>query len=128
MKKQFITLILSFTFVALLLPTSLARAQTTLLPFGGVVSSTVACTCSPSLFWIWYTPLYLGGPIMIAGPMVYSPFSTILYGYYEILVSGAWHLGDYVPGVQACWMTAGKTCVVLPSIGLLSKVGTNLSE
>ncbi|OHA92556.1 MAG: hypothetical protein A2665_02390 [Candidatus Zambryskibacteria bacterium RIFCSPHIGHO2_01_FULL_46_30] len=124
-KKQFITLIVSLALVGLFLPTSQTRAQTGLLPFGGLVSSPVTCTCSPGNIWIWFTPLYLGGPINIAGPMIYSPFSTILYGYYMIGVPGKWHLGDYIPGVQACWISAKFFCFPLPAIGLMSKVGTN---
>jgi len=125
-KKQFITLIISLTLVGLSLPVS-SSAQTLpkLLPFGGLVSSSVTCTCSPGNLWIWFTPLYLGGPVVITGPLVYSPFSTVLYGYYNIGVSGTWHLGDYTPGVQACWMYAGTGCVTVPSVGLMNKVGTN---
>lgn len=124
-KKQFITLIISLTLVGLSWPASSARAQTGLLPFGGIVSYKINCSCSPGLSWIWFTPLYLGGPINITGPMIYSPFSTILYGYYMIGVPGKWHLGDYIPGVQACWIRVYKYCVPLPAVGLMSKVGTN---
>ncbi len=124
-KKQFTTLVVSLALVGLFLPTSQTRAQTGLLPFGGLVSSPVTCTCSPGNLWIWFTPLYLGGPVVITGPLVYSPFSTVLYGYYNIGVPGTWHLGDYIPGVQACWMYAGTGCVTVPSVGLMNKVGTN---
>jgi len=126
-KKQFITLVVSLIFIGLSLPASFAQAQALpkLLPFGGLVSYPITCTCSPGNIWIWFTPLYLGGPINITGPMVYSPFSTILYGYYMIGVPGKWHLGDYVPGVQACWIKVYKFCVPLPAVGLMSKVGTN---
>lgn len=125
-KKQFITLIVSLTFAGLPLLTSPAQAQVKvkLLPFGGLVSYSKPCTCSGTL-WIWFTPLYLGGPVVITGPVVYSPYSTVLYGYYNIGVPGTWHLGDYVPGVQACWMYAGTGCVTVPSVGLMNKVGTN---
>jgi len=108
----------------LLVGASAAQAQTGLLPFGGIVSFPTTCTCSGTI-WIWFTPLYLGGPVVITGPMIYSPYSTVLYGYYNIGVPGTWHLGDYIPGVQACWMYAGTGCVALPAIGLMSKVGTN---
>ena len=124
-KKQFVTFVISLILVGLSWPASSAQAQTGLLPFGGIVSYPITCTCSPGNIWIWFTPLYLGGPINITGPMVYSPFSTILYGYYMIGVPGKWHLGDYVPGVQACWIKVYKFCVPLPAVGLMSKVGTN---
>ncbi|MDO8589876.1 MAG: hypothetical protein Q7R69_01215 [bacterium] len=125
-RKQLITLVISLTLVGLFLPTSPAKAQG-LLPFGGVVSFEMECTCTVGFMWIWFSPLYLGGPVVITGPMVYSPYSTILYGYYEIGVSGTWHLGDYTPGVQACWMILEEECIVWPSFGLMGKVGTNQS-
>src|SRR3989344_498893 len=123
MKRKYThTLIVFLVLIGILLSTSSVQAQG--LPFGGIVSSRFSCTCSGTT-WIWFTPLYLGGPVVITGPMVYSPFSTILYGYYMIGVPGTWHLGDYYPGVQACWVYAVKGCVILPSVGLMSKVGTN---
>jgi hypothetical protein len=94
------------------------------LPFAGIVSYTLPCTCSGNL-WIWFTPLYLGGPVVATGPMVYSPYSTILYAYYHIGVPALWHLGSYTPGVQACFQTTPAGCVPLPAIGLMTKVGTN---
>ena len=111
--------------LSLLVGAGTTQAQLGLLPFGGLVSARTECTCSSGLSWIWFTPLYLGGPLVLAGPLVYSPYSTVLYGNYNIGVSGKWHLGDYVPGVQSCWMIAGNSCVVLPSIGLINNVGTN---
>lgn len=126
-KKQFIALITSVAFVAVFLPPAPAKAQSGLLPFGGVVSFRTECTCSSGMTYIWFSPLYLGGPLILTGPLVYSSISTVLYPDFEIGVSGTWHLGDYIPAVQACWMTAGNSCVVLPSIGLMGKVATNKS-
>ena len=127
-KKQIITLIVSLTLVGLLVQTSPARAQISLLPFGGLVIFEEECTCTGGNMWIWFAPLYLGGSSVIVGPMTYSLFSTFLYGYYMIGVSGTWHLGDYIPGVQACWVIEGEECIVYPSFGLMNKVGTNTSE
>ena len=128
MKKQFVTLTIFFSFAGsflLVLPMrAYAAASIQLLPFAGIVSYTTECTCSGTL-WIWFAPLYLGGPVVITGPVVYSPYKTILYGYYNIGVSGLWHLGDYTPGEQACSTYIGTGCVTLPAIGLMSKVGTN---
>lgn len=124
-KKQFITLIIFLTLVGSFLLTSPVQAQTGLLPSAGIVSFTLPCTCSVPNLWIWYTPLYLGGPVVITGPMAYSPFFTTLYGYFLIGVPGLWNLDDYVPGVQACWIYVGTGCVTFPAIGLMSKVGTN---
>jgi|SRR3990167_5484919 len=124
-KKQFITLVISLTLVGLFLPTLPTQAQTGLLPFAGIVSFKIDCGCTPGLSWIWFTPLYLGGPVVITGPMIYSRYSTVLYGYFNIGVPGKRHLGDDRRGIQACWIRVGKYCIPLPAIGLMSKVGTN---
>ena len=123
MKKYFSSLIISLVLVGILIPSSPIQAAFDGLPFGGLASFPLPCTCSATLA-IWFAPLYLGGPIAITGPLVYSPYSTIPYAYYMIGVPGVWHLGSYLPGVQACWMYAGVACVPFPTIGLMTKVGT----
>jgi hypothetical protein len=97
-----------------------------LLPFGGIVSITTPCTCSPGLLYIWFTPLYITGA-PISGPMVYSPYTSILYADFNIGIPGTWHLGTYLPtpGAPICWVVAGPTCAPLPAIGLITTVGTN---
>lgn len=122
-KKQFVAFVVSLTFVGMFLLVSPVQAQFE-LPFGGIASFPLPCTCSFTLA-VWFTPLYLGGPVVITGPLVYSPYSTIPYAYYMIGVPGIWHLGSYIPGVQACWMFIGLGCVPFPTIGLMTKVGTN---
>lgn len=121
-KKQSYTFIYFLIVVALFFPTLTIKAQG--LPFGGIVSSPITCTCSP-VVWIWFTPLYLGGPTVVSGPIVYSPFSTILYANFNIGVPSKYHLGSYIPGAQACWMYAVAGCFPLPSLGIMTKVGTN---
>lgn len=125
-KKQSVSLIVSLSLVWLFVPALPARAQSGLLPFGGIVAFETECTCS-SMMYIWFIPLYLGGPVNITGPMVYSPFSTVLYPEFEIGTSGTWHLGDYTPGIPACWMIEGEECIEWPSFGLMGKVATNKS-
>lgn len=120
MTKKALILILFLGIISL---PNMAFAQTE-LPFGGLATFTVPCPCSGT-FSIWFTPLYLGGPVVLTGPMVYSPYSTIPYAYYFIGVPGIWHLGSYLPGVQACWFPSPVGCVPLPSVGLMTKVGTN---
>jgi hypothetical protein len=124
-KKQFISLIFLLTLASLFLPVSSAQALKIEEPFGGIVSSKITCTCSKGNSWIWFTPLYLGGPLVTSGAIVYSPFSTILYADLNIGVPGKWHLGSYLPGVQACWIRAVYFCLPLPALGLMTKVGTN---
>lgn len=124
MKKKFVTtvLLISFVFVVTLSSPKPAHAQ--FLPFAGLASFSLPCTCSATL-WIWFTPLYLGGPAILTGPMIYSPFSTIPFAYYHFGLPGIWHLGSYIPAIPACWMFAGVGCFPLPAIGLMFLVGTN---
>ncbi len=100
---------------------SFAQAE---LPFGGFSTFTTPCTCSGT-FYVWFAPLYLGGPVVITGPVVYSPFSTIPYANFFTGVPAVWHLGSYIPGVQACWMASPVGCFPLPSLGIMTKVGTS---
>lgn len=122
-KKPFLAFIISLVLVGALSPTSSVRAQYE-SPFGGLVSFYYPCTCTANL-WIWFTPLYLGGPAVITGPMVYSPYATIPYANYQIGIPGTYHLGSYLPGTQACWMYIGYGCIIWSSVGLMTKVGTN---
>ncbi|MEK9182001.1 MAG: hypothetical protein AAB781_00220 [Patescibacteria group bacterium] len=94
------------------------------LPFGGLVIVTLPCTCSANL-WIWFTPLY-PLPLPTAGPLVYQPGYTTLYGDFAIGVPATWHLGSYTPGIQTCWQYVGITCAPMVNYGLMNKVGTGL--
>lgn len=101
------------------------------LPFGGLVSYTVACTCPGSIgnLWIWFTPMWFG-QVPATGSLVYVPYTSRLYAWYEIGVPATYHLGLYVPGVQACWMllpTTPPTCAPLASAGVITMVGTSKS-
>jgi len=124
MKKLFLSVaVVSIVFTGILLPTSYLKAQVE-LPFAGIVSFPFPCTCSLTL-GIWFTPLYLGGPVVATGPLVYSPYSTIPLGNFLIGVPDTWHIGAYIPGVQACWMIAVPTCIPFPVFGIMTKFGTS---
>ncbi|MDO8569312.1 MAG: hypothetical protein Q7R89_00795 [bacterium] len=124
-KKQLLALIISLSLIGVLSPVSLTHALTAELPFGGIVSSQLPCKCSGTIR-IRFNPLYLGGPVVTSGAMIYSPFSTLLYANLNIGVPGKWHMGSYLPGVQACWvLVPWGDCLRLPAIGLMTKVGTN---
>ena len=123
MVKKPLSIVITCLFLCgMLFPPTKAEAQ--LLPFGGLVSFSFPCTCSFTLA-VWLTPLYLGGPIILSGPLVYSQYSTILYGNFLIGEPGTWELGSYIPGVQACWMYYGLTCAPFPTIGVMGEVGTS---
>jgi len=94
------------------------------LPFGGLATITLPCTCSFSLA-IWFTPLWLGNA-PVTGILVYQPASTFLYPGYLIGVPGAWHLGAYSPGVQACFIVTPVGCILIPSYGLIQYTGTSV--
>lgn len=97
---------------------SSAQAQ---MPFGGFVSWVMPCTCSAN-FWMMMTPFY--SPVPSAGALVYQPGATIVYANYVIPSPGVWLLGDYVPGVQACYIIIPFGCMVIPSNGVMRQVGT----
>ena len=122
--KYFLPFFISLSMILVLLVPSRTNAQ--VAPFGGFVNFSIPCTCTASLLWVWHTPLFLGGPIVATGPLVYSPFTTIPYPHYLFGIPGTWDLGSYIPGVQACWMYAGFFCFPLPSIGLMTLAGTSL--
>ncbi len=90
--------------------------------FGGQVLWWIPCTCSPSIA-IFYRPAQPS--TFIGGPLAYSPIKTLTYLYYNMVTPGVWHLGDYIPGVQACWMQTATVCVPFPVLGLEAHVGTS---
>jgi len=110
--------------VCIFVSTSTVKAQTGLLPFAGIVSFPEECTCTGNT-WIWFVPLYLGGPVNITGPMIYSPYFTTLYAYFGVDVPTTWDLGDYIEDPGACEIYYGYGCFELPAIGLMNKVGTS---
>lgn len=131
MKSMFPILLLLISVTSFVLPLpAFAGSLPGSLPFGGLVSYTIPCTCPSSIgsLWIWFTPLFLGSHVPITGPLVYVPYVSQLYAWFMIGVPGAWHLGSYVPGVQACWMLIpppGVGCFPLPVAGVITQVGTS---
>lgn len=131
MKNRLPLLFLSALFLGVYISPSLASAQ--LLPFGGLVSVATPCTCPGFIgnLWIYFTPFWFGkSSIPASGSVVYVPYVSQLYSWYEIGVPTTWHLGSYVPGVQACFMVVpppGTGCVPLVSAGVIFQVGTSKS-
>jgi hypothetical protein len=100
-----------------------AHAQTS-LPFGGLVTFTIPCTCSLSLS-IGFAPLWLGSTPSV-GLLTYVPGATLLHQGYLIGVPSAWHLGQYTPAVQACFVLTPVGCVPIPNVGTISRTGTSV--
>jgi hypothetical protein len=99
------------------------KAESVNQPFGGMVTFTLPCTCSANLA-IWFTPLWLGNK-PFTGFLVYNPASTVLYANYKIGTPTAWHLGLYIPKVQACYVIVPGGCVLVPSYGTMLYTGTS---
>lgn len=89
------------------------------LPFGGMITDEMPCTCSPGVAY------FVAGPgNKIPGYYVFTP-GTVPYAWY-MFFSESWILGAYLPGVQSCWML-GDPCYPLPDvIGTISMAGTSL--
>ncbi len=96
-----------------------------MLPFGGWPVFIFPCICSASI-WAWFAPLYLGGPVIATGPLVYVPYATVPFANFLPSIPSVPHDGAYIPGVQACWIYVGIACVPLPSLGVMGFVGTGL--
>lgn len=124
MKSAILPFLILIIFLA---PFFKVRAEIT-PSFGGLSSYSVPCTCSGNVA-VWFSPLFLGS-IPAAGFIVYSPSSTFQYSNYNAGVPRVWHLGSYLPGVQACYIYVpvswGVSCVPFPTLGLMSQVGTGL--
>ncbi len=121
-KKIILSFCLVFVFFFLII--SPVYAIPSGLPFGGLVNFTLPCTCTGSLY-IWFTPLYFG-PTPVTGSLVFTPFASVLYENYLIGVPSMWHLGDYKPGIQACFIITPVGCIPIPSAGVIGQVGTSV--
>ncbi|MEK7515603.1 MAG: hypothetical protein AAB555_01545 [Patescibacteria group bacterium] len=118
MKKLILGSIIFFSVT--IIPSS-AYAQ---VPFGGLEVSIFPCTCSAQ-FLHYFAPLWLG-PVPATGALTYPMGATTAF-LFGILKPGSWALGTYTPGVQACWVWAGKFCFPIPSLGAITPfTGTSL--
>src|SRR3989344_4754183 len=118
MKKVFLGSLIFFSAVTFASP---AHAQ---VPFGGLEVFMMPCTCGFTYNYHVFAPLYLGA-IPTTGAFSY-PMAPTTYPYF-LLHPGAWALGFFAPGAQACWMWAGKFCYPLPNMGIISPfTGTSL--
>lgn len=107
-----------------LIPSFVFAVVPPLRDFGGRAIYTIPCTCSAST-WAWFAPLFLTA-VPVTGPVVYVPYATVPFANYTPSVPSIEHVGGYMPGVQACWIYAGYTCITVPSVGVMTFVGTGL--
>ena len=118
MRKLILVSIILFS--ATILP-SISYAQ---VPFGGFEVSVFPCTCTGQ-FLHYFAPLFLG-PVPTTGALTYPMGATTAF-LFGMLHPGAWALGLYTPGVQSCWVWAGKFCFPLPSLSAITPfTGTSL--
>lgn len=88
------------------------EAVASTIPYNGYVTATFPCTCSAN----WY--------VMVVGaygayPLVIQPGYTLLWSYYDPFRPGAGLVGSFTPITGTCWVYAGVTCVVIPTIGVM---------
>jgi hypothetical protein len=96
-------------------------AQLGALTFGGRVLTSVPCTCSANTA-ILYVPTI--PTTLIVPVLTYNPYSTVPFSFYNFFTPGVKHVGNYLPGVQACWISVVIGCVPIPTQGLITQMGS----
>ena len=91
--------------------------------FGSVARAANPCTCSDAEY-IYMAPLFLSSK-PTAGTVAFVPGGTYQFlDYIGGTVGTTLYLGALLPGMQACWMVAGYTCVPYPNLGPMTYIGT----
>lgn len=101
-----------------------ASAQVADLPFGGLVTTSIVCTCTIGIA-IFFAPMYPNPPFPYAGSLHFVPGTSFLHPFYLVGVPTKWHLGKYVPGVASCWVGIPPECLPVPTAGIITRVGTS---
>lgn len=91
-----------------------SRAQ---VAFGGLEVASFPCTCGFAFTYHVFAPLYVSS-VPGAGALA-APTGPTTYPFY-VLHPSAWALGLFTPGVQSCWMWAGKFCFPLSTLGTIT--------
>lgn len=93
------------------------------VPFGGLEVLEFPCTCSPFMY-VAFAPLYIASVVPVTGSM--ADEYTHIFAHFVPHV-GAWQLGYFTPGVQACWMYVGTGCAPLAVLGtILPATGSSI--
>jgi hypothetical protein len=110
-------LLIVLTFFLTIPPTS--SAQVANRGFGGRLYYVMPCTCTAGTMY----GLLVIGPT--PGWFSFVTGVSILHPYYQ-LRSGPNVVGSYTPTSSACVIYAGTTCVSIPTLGTIRRIGTSL--
>ena len=150
---KFLKNIIIILLLGITLYPSVSFAQLGKLDFGAKLAFVaIPCTCNPGTFHlIFAAPFYAPLPVMI-GALDYNAFLSLpatpgtvpgmfatYHGYKPEFPMGILELGDYVPGIQSCFMLTsygpevhcepagfGEWAWMLPSFGLIKGLGSSL--
>ncbi|HEY9586340.1 MAG TPA: hypothetical protein VJJ27_01710 [Candidatus Paceibacterota bacterium] len=121
-------LLILFALLIIVWAPTISFAALGTLPFAGLVTFVVPCTCTGGL-WIQFSPFYPGGGILLPiGALTFRPIPigpSIPYADLFVGVIGTLHAGDYFPTPGTCWIGEPPFCAPLPDFGVIFQVGTN---
>lgn len=109
--------------LAIVLTTRSTQADTG-IPFGGLSTFIMYCTCNANPSDIAVTVIDLSTTPGTPPNYIYSPGSTILHSFGMIYSSGVWLLGNRQQG-GSCRYRVGKFCATWPTSGTMIRVGTS---
>ena len=117
--KKALTIFLGLVFV-LVIPISVVRNVKAAggLPFGGMKTGTLTCTCSD--YEVLYINDYRSGGSL---SLLYQAGASKLYANNNVM--GQYLLGEYQPGSGECLMEAGTDCTTVSTDGMLTYAGTS---
>lgn len=125
MKKIFFCLVLVFIFI--LSSTKSIKAEDIELPYGGIRTTTVPCTCTPPNLHVTVFDYRTKRAL----PLLYVPSVSVLYSYFNVETS-TYLLGSYItaPATGLCKITVtGGDCEDLYYEGIMGyQPGTGTSK
>lgn len=115
--KKILSLAVALAFVlSFTIHTTRNAEAATGMPFGGLNLMMWPCTCTASMMWHFFSPLYNPkGPV--TGALIAYPSSITFRHYY--LHPSAWALGTYTPGAGICYVGVAPYCYAMPNLGLI---------
>ncbi len=95
------------------------------IPFGGLSTFIMRCTCNANPADIAVTVTDLSTTPGSPPNYVYSPGVTILHPFGMVNSTGVWLLGNRQPG-SICMYRVGRFCSTWPTDGTMVRVGTSM--